>query len=116
MSQTKPILLSLIAAVLGAVAQYCYKVGATKIDELGFLKNYYILIGLVSFTLVLVLFIFSFRMGGRMFVVYPVYATTYIWGGLISYYALKEPINSWQLIGVALIMVGVSFISFQHAK
>ena len=90
--------------------------GASKIDSLGLVKNYYILGGLVSFTAVLVLFIIAFRMGGRMFVVYPVYATTYIWGGLLAYYLIKEPIGIWQLVGTALIMLGVSAISLGHPQ
>jgi len=112
-TQLYPVLLSLTAAVLGAVAQYFYKVGALKLTEIPFYKNYHLIGGMISFFWVLVLFIFAFRMGGRMFVVYPVYATTYIWGGLIAYYWAQEPINSWQLVGVGLIMGGVSLISFQ---
>jgi len=106
--------MSLAAAALGAWAQYFYKVGAIKIDTIGILKNYWLLGGLISFSAVLILFIFAFRMGGKMFVIYPVYATTYIWGGIIAYYLAKESVNSWQIIGTALIVIGVCVISFGH--
>jgi hypothetical protein len=112
-SQLYPIILSLIAAILGALAQYFYKIGALKLTEIPLYKNFYLLGGMISFFWVLLLFIFAFRLGGRMFVIYPVYATTYIWGGLIAYYWAQEPINSWQIAGVGLIMSGVSLISFQ---
>jgi hypothetical protein len=113
-SQLYPILLSLVAALLGALAQYFFKTGSLQLTQVPIYKNYYLFGGLISFFWVLVLFIFAFRMGGRMFVVYPVYATTYIWGGLIAYYWAQEPINSWQLGGVALIIAGVSLISIQN--
>jgi len=113
--QTLPIIYSLIAAVLGAGAQYFYKVGAKNIFEISLFKNWAIWMGLISFTLVLVLFIAAFRNGGRLFVIYPVYATTYIWGGLIAYHIEKESISNWQYVGVALIMLGVGVISVGHA-
>ena len=113
-SQIYPILLSLIAAILGALAQYFFKMGALKLTDIPIYKNYYLMGGLISFFWVLVLFIFAFRLGGRMFVVYPAYATTYIWGGLIAFYWAQEPINSWQLGGVGLIIIGVSLISVQN--
>ena len=115
-SQTFPIILSLVAAVAGAFAQYFYKVGSSYVLEVSIYKNWHIIFGLISFTAVLVLFIFAFRIGGRMFVIYPIYATTYIWGGLIAYYIDKEPINLWQIVGVAFIMVGVSVISLGYSR
>ena len=49
-----------------------------------------------------------------MYVVYPVYATTYIWGGLIAFYLLKESFGSWSITGALLIILGVMLISFEH--
>ena len=115
-SQTIPIFLSLLAAILGAWAQYFYKIGAGKFSTVSLLKNYHLYAGVVSFTWVLILFLVAFRLGGKMFVIYPVYATTYIWSGLIAYYLVKEPINSWQIGGTALIILGVSFISLGHTN
>lgn len=114
-SQFFPIALSLIAAALGAWAQYFYKIAAGKLGVVSIIKNYHLMAGLACFTGVLVLLIIAFRFGGKMFVVYPVYATTYIWGGLISYYLLKEAINTWQILGVVLIMVGVAVVSLGHS-
>ena len=113
-SQTLPILISLAAAFLGAWAQYFYKIGASNLDFKNIFKNHHIFLGMLSFTLVLVLFLWAFRIGGKMYVVYPVYATTYIWGGLIAHFLLKESIGSYQLIGVGLIILGIIFISTEH--
>ncbi|HLE11199.1 MAG: hypothetical protein A2504_12485 [Bdellovibrionales bacterium RIFOXYD12_FULL_39_22] len=108
------IFLSLVAAAIGALAQYFYKLGAARVLEIPIYKNVYIFLGLISFSAVLVLFIVAFRLGGKMFVIYPVYATTYIWSGLLAYFVAKEPINHWQIIGVICIMLGVSIISLGH--
>ena len=113
-SQTLPIIISLVAAFLGAWAQYFYKIGATKLDLKNILNNHNIFLGMINFTLVLGLFIWAFRIGGKMYVVYPVYATTYIWGGLIAFYLLKETIGPWSLAGALFIILGVILISFEH--
>lgn len=111
-TQTVPILISLVAAFLGAFAQYFYKIGAMKLDFSNIFKNYYIFGGVTCFSIVLILFIVAFRLGGKMFVIYPVYATTYIWSGLIAYYLSGENINGWQILGVGFIILGVISISF----
>ena len=115
-AQQTPIFLALIAAFLGAWAQYFYKNAAMKFSQVPIYQNVELFLGLISFTLVLVLFIFAFQLGGKMFVVYPVYATTYIWGGLISHYILKESISMYQVLGAAFIILGVGFVSLspQH--
>jgi drug/metabolite transporter (DMT)-like permease len=111
-SQLIPIILSLIAAVLGAMAQWFYKVGAMRLWEVAPWKNWHLMAGVASFTAVLILFIAAFRLGGRLFTVYPAYATTYVWGGLIAYYWEGEAIGTAQMIGVSLIIAGVGFISY----
>ncbi len=110
-SQLLPICLSLTAAFLGAWAQYFYKIAALKLYEIPIYKNLHLIAGLLSFTIVLILFIYAFRIGGKMFVIYPIYATTYIWGGFIAYYLIKEPIGVWQIVGTSLIILGVISIS-----
>lgn len=115
-SQLIPICLSLVAALFGAFAQYFYKMGALRLDFSNLFKNYYLFAGVICFSLVLILFIIAFRMGGRMFVIYPIYATTYIWSGLIAYYLASETFNIYQISGVILIILGVICISFSsHA-
>ncbi len=115
-SQAIPIILSLVAAMGGAFANWFYKVGANNIGEVAWHKNWYILAGLISFTSVLVLFLLAYKLGGRLFVIYPVYATTYIWAGLIGVYIDKEPWSIWQIIGVGLILMGVSMTAIGYQE
>ncbi len=107
LEQKWPIFLNLVAALFGAFGQYFYKIGAQKSDLVS------ILIGVVLFIGVMALFVFAYRLGGKISVVYPFYATTFIWGALIGYYFEKEPLNQWMLVGLALILVGLTLIATQ---
>ena len=71
--------------------------------------------GLVSFFWVLVLITMSFRFGGLMMVVYPVYGTTYIWALLISHFFEKTPVNLYQVAGVFCLILGIGLLSFQKS-
>jgi drug/metabolite transporter (DMT)-like permease len=113
-SQLIPIVLTMIAAVLGAFAQYFFKLGSLKLLEVFILKNYYLIAGLFSFFLVLVLILASFRLGGKMMVVYPCYGTTYIWGLFIAHYLDKELVNPLQITGIFIIIIGIGLVSYQR--
>ncbi len=113
MSQTVPILINLFAAVLGALGQYLYKMGAAQLGKVPIYLNWQIGVGMTLFTVVMALFILAFKLGGRLNVVYPMYATTFIWGVLMGIYFDKEPWNSGQLIGVVLVVIGLSVIAFK---
>lgn len=66
-------------------------------------------IGLYSFAAFLN--IASFK-GGEMSVLFPVFATNYIWVSLLSAYALNEPMNLLKWIGVLGIVIGISLIGY----
>lgn len=57
------------------------------------------------------MFIVSFKLGAQMSVVYPIYATTFIWAALIASYFEKEPINTIQILGMVSIVAGVMCIT-----
>jgi drug/metabolite transporter (DMT)-like permease len=110
-SQTVPILLNLLAAVIGAIGQWLYKKGGTLIGEIPWHKNWYLFSGMILFCGVMVLFVIAFKMGGRLSVVYPVYATTFIWGTMIAVGWDGEPWAWGQLVGLLLVVVGVSMVA-----
>lgn len=109
-SQFIPILLNLAAAILSAFGQYFYKLGSAKLGITPIYKNYHIASGIFIFTLVMVLFLASFKLGGRLSVTYPVYMTTMVWGVLIGVYLGKEPWGWGQSAGALFVLVGVSMI------
>lgn len=105
--QKIPILLNLLAALFGAGGQYYYKLGAQKSQLLP------ILVGVVLFCAVMALFVFAYRLGGKISIVYPFYATTFIWGALIGVFVEKEPFSQWHLAGLLLILGGLTLIASQ---
>jgi multidrug transporter EmrE-like cation transporter len=110
-NQLYPILLNLLAALLGAGGQYFYKNGALKLKVAPLWQNWQILLGACLFTMVMVLFVQSFKLGGKLSVVYPVYATTFIWGVVFGIYFENEPWNYYQLLGLILIILGVTVLT-----
>lgn len=103
------ILMFVVAAAIGAIGQYLYKAGA---DQAGgsissYLTNGRLLAGVVCYIAVMVLFVAAFKNGGSMSVLYPVYASTFIWGALIARLAFDEPISPVNLIGMAMLIFGM---------
>lgn len=113
--QTLPVILILVAAFIGACAQYFFKMGSLKIMEIPIYKNWFFLSGLVSFFWVLVLMTLSFRFGGEMLIVYPTYGTTYIWSMLIARFVEKTPVNLYQVAGIFCIILGIGLVSYQKS-
>lgn len=110
-SQTMPIILNLIAAIFGAGGQYFYKIGASKLKEVPLYLNWNILLGVISFCVVMVLFVIGYKMGGRVSVVFPVYATTFIWGTFLEMAIEKQNLPTPQWIGIGLVVLGISIIA-----
>jgi drug/metabolite transporter (DMT)-like permease len=107
-----PLLLSLFAAVLGAAANLLYKRAAQELFSVPLWKNTNLIFGLICFFLVLVLFISAFRAGGKLMLVYPAYATTYIWALVFSIKFEREAVSPWQIAGIVAIMTGVALIGW----
>ena len=96
-SQFYPILMNILAGVFGALGQYAYKRGSQQLGQL--------------FCVVMVFFVAAYKLGGRMSIVYPFYATTFIWGALIGHYIESEPINIHVIGGTLLIVAGLAWIA-----
>jgi len=98
-----------IAAFLGALGQFLYKSGVGREGQslLTFLGNARFYAGLFCYIMVTVLFLAAFKKGGSLPVLYPIYATTFIWAALISYVAYRTPIKPVNLIGMMLLVLGM---------
>lgn len=112
MGQGLPIIINLFAALVGAGGQYLYKTGAARLNTTPFYLNWQILLGAILFTAVMALFILGFKLGGKLNVVYPMYATTFIWGSLMGVLLDKEPWSFMQLTGVSFVVLGLSLIAY----
>jgi multidrug transporter EmrE-like cation transporter len=97
-----------LAALLGAVGQFLYKSGAerTTASALSYL-NGRILAGMLCYVLVMALFVGAFKHGGQPSVLYPVYASTFIWAAVIALVAYGVPIRPVHIAGMLLLVVGI---------
>ena len=109
----KAVLFFAAAAFLGALGQYLFKTGVKEVSQNMILlfTNPRIWIAVFLYFLVMGLFIMAFKAGGELTVLYPVYATTFIWAAIIGRYLLNETFSSAKALGMVLIIFGVFFIA-----
>ena len=103
------ILAFVLAALLGAVGQFLYKSGADRADgtALGYVINWRILAGVASYIAVMVLFVAAFRRGGKLTVLYPIYASTFVWAAVIAWWAYGTAIRPVHVAGMVLLVAGM---------
>jgi drug/metabolite transporter (DMT)-like permease len=103
----------LFSTLLTSTAQLFYKFGASKLrfDFLSLITNYELLMGLFLYAIGGILLILSFR-GGEVSVLYPIFATSYIWVSFMSIYFLGEIMNLFKWGGVIAIVGGIALIGF----
>lgn len=103
------VLMFVVAGIFGALGQYLYKSGVAGTS--GGLWNYFangkILAGMFCYFMVMALFVGAFKRGGSMAVLYPVYATTFIWGAIISHFAFGTEIKLVNIAGMATMILGM---------
>ncbi len=115
MPQSTPVLsmiLFLIAALVGALGQFLYKSGAEQTSDewLSYLLNWRLHIGVWCYLAVMILFIAAFKRGGSLAVLYPLYASTFIWAALIGLWAYGVPIRPVNVAGMVLLVAGMYFM------
>lgn len=100
-----------LASILGAAGQYLYREGATRGRADGAaLINAPLLGGVACYVAVMVLFVMAYRSGGSLRVLYPVYASTFIFGALIAYWAHGDPVRPIHVVGMFLLVAGMALM------
>jgi hypothetical protein len=99
----------LLASILGALGQYLYKSGADLAGAslASYAFNPRLLFGSVCYVAVMVLFVAAFRKGGSLTVLYPIYATTFIWAAIIALLVYGTPIKAINVGGMAFLVLGM---------
>ncbi len=99
----------IVAAFLGALGQYLYKAGADAAGQgiASYLLNWRLLGGVVCYVAVMTLFVAAFRKGGSLTVLYPIYASTFIWAALLALVFQAVPIRPVNVAGMGLLVVGM---------
>jgi multidrug transporter EmrE-like cation transporter len=75
-----------------------------------YLWNWRILCGAACYVAVMVLFVAAFKRGGQISVLYPIYASTFIWAALISLWAYHTPIKPVNILGMIFLVAGMCFM------
>lgn len=103
------ILYFVIAALLGALGQFLYKSGAEAAAGgwTSYVLNARLLGGVVCYIAVMVLFVAAFKKGGSLTVLYPIYASTFIWAALIAWAVYHTPIKPVNIAGMCLLIGGM---------
>jgi hypothetical protein len=93
--QTTPaaIIMFVVAMFLGASGQFLYKSGADRASGsiASYLFNVRLLGGVVCYIAVMILFVAAFKRGGALTVLYPIYATTFVWAAVIAWLVCGIP-------------------------
>lgn len=107
----------LFSTLLTSTAQLFYKFGAEKLsfDILSIITNLELIMGMILYAVGGILLILSFR-GGEVSVLYPIFATSYIWVSFLSIYFLGEVMNIFKWLGVFTIIAGISLIGYGSKK
>lgn len=110
-TQLWAILLIISASLLGAFGPILLKKASAKsLSKLSSLAtNYHLLGGVALYAVGTLLFIPALK-GGELSVLYPFVSLSYIWVSLLSVKFLGEKMNKYKWLGIALIIIGVSFI------
>jgi multidrug transporter EmrE-like cation transporter len=97
------------AAMLGAVGQFMYKAGTDRAAGglLGYLVNARILVGVACYIAVMVLFVAAFKAGGQPALLYPIYASTFIWAALLGLWLYGTPIRPVNVAGMVMLVGGM---------
>ncbi|MCA9296845.1 MAG: hypothetical protein KC983_10010, partial [Phycisphaerales bacterium] len=69
--------------------------------------NVRILGGVACYIAVMVMFVAAFKKGGALTVLYPIYASTFIWAALIAYCAHDIPIRPVNVAGMLVLVLGM---------
>jgi multidrug transporter EmrE-like cation transporter len=110
------IFITLVAALIASFSQILFKrnMGSKGYSVLGvvrlMLTNKKILAGLAGYILSLVIYLFALD-HAPLSVVYPLFASTFIFIALLSNAMLKERLSKTRLAGIGVIFVGIVVIA-----
>jgi drug/metabolite transporter (DMT)-like permease len=109
------IFLTLIAALFTSFSQLQFKKGLKRRldsvkDIIWTLKEKSIIIGLIGYAISFTLYLFALQTS-QLSVVFPIFASSFIFVTIISAIRLKEKITPIRIAGVLLIFVGITVVA-----
>jgi uncharacterized membrane protein len=113
----KIILLTAVAAFMGAVGQVEFKRGADNLqwDIKMLLTNHHLILAVTVYALSTLLYVYALSKG-NLSILYPIIATSYIWTMIFSKVFLNESVGLTSWAGVFFILLGVALIATQAGR
>lgn len=107
------ILFFIVASLAGATGQYLYKAGADSANAgiCSYLLNLKLWAGVGCYITVMVLFVAAFKKGGSPTVLYPIYASTFIWGAILGWLWYGIPIKAVNVAGMLCLILGMALMA-----
>lgn len=109
------IFLTLFAALISSLAQLIFKkaLGSKlerKRDTLKLIRNRRIVVGVVIYFIALVVYLYALS-EAPLSIVYPTFASTFIFIALISHFWLREKLPAMRIAGVLMIFLGIVIVA-----
>lgn len=119
-TSARSILLVLLCTVIGAAAQILVRHGADYVDgallnqslwlfAVSLATNWTLLGGYACLAFNMILLVVALR-EGQLSILYPIIALTYVWVTILSPMFFDDAINVYKIVGVGVIVLGVSLI------
>jgi len=125
------VLIVLVCTLIIPAAQYLIKLGANQLAAeqhsvhsgsvslqaaiLGIFTNPSIFSGYCLYGIFTVLFVYALR-HGELSILYPLISLSYVWVAIIGLVAFHEAMNPPKLVGIAIIMAGVTVLGRSSTK
>lgn len=111
-TRNSAIMLVLLSSIVVAFAQLLWKLSSKNLElnPLVLLANLPLILGFVLYGIGAGILIYALR-HGELSVLYPIYASTYIWVTILSVIFLSEKVPVLRWTGVLVIIAGVALIS-----
>lgn len=101
--------LVLVSTFLTSAAQLFYKLAVPRLPEV--FTNWPLIAGLVCYGLSAGLFVMALRKED-VGVLYPVFATSYIWVGFGAWWLFSESLTALKVFGMLIVVLGVGLIGY----
>jgi len=108
--QTLGIYVIIFCTLITSSAQILLKKGANVLFITPIYTNWALAAGLGCYIVGAGLMIYALKKG-EVSVLYPIFATSYIWVTIISAFLFGEPLSATKIGGVALVVLGISLVS-----
>jgi len=102
-----------VAAACGAIGQIMLRLASEKAMTIkSILTNGPLYYFVLTYGVAVCINIWVYRAGGKVAIIYPVIALSYIFAALLAWRYFGETISAWTWAGTACILIGVGLIGY----